>query len=246
MPGRDPRAVGLSFAIPAAMSIGCADAPTNPPAVSDAADIDDAGDAGPPMAGACGPIGPWGEWPPDDAPKRTPTVLPPAFERPDCGPGCRLVTTRWGFTGNGPWETRLSGRLLTGAPRGFARGAIVVNLDTLEEYDSGRGRASGRALPGRRPADHGAHREPAHAATRLAGSCSQRDGSNDRQQGVPHRQRGRTIPHRAPAASPVGERARRQRPRAHVDGGRAPRRVSGLDRAPLYLRSGRRVDGTVP
>ena len=135
MAGRELRAVGLSFAIPAAMSIGCADAPTSAPAVSDAADIDDAGDAGPLMAGACGPVGPWGEWPPEDAPVRTPTVLPPAFKRPDCGPGCRLVTTRWDSTGNGPWEIRLAGRLLTGTPRGVSR-ATVVNLDTLEEYDS--------------------------------------------------------------------------------------------------------------
>ena len=93
-----------------------------------------AGAAGTPLvAGACGPIGPWGDWPPADAAPRTPEVLAPLFPRPDCGPGCRLVTTRFNGSNQRAWETRFSARLLTTGP--WLDKGVIVDLDTLTEYD---------------------------------------------------------------------------------------------------------------
>ncbi|MBI4950416.1 MAG: hypothetical protein HY908_00135, partial [Myxococcales bacterium] len=84
-----------------------------------------------PTAGACGPIGPWGEWPPASASPREVVVLPPLFPRPDCGPGCRLLTTRYHATNMRAYQTRFAGRLMTSGP------GALVDLDTGEEYDLG-------------------------------------------------------------------------------------------------------------
>ncbi|MBI4955057.1 MAG: hypothetical protein HY908_23750 [Myxococcales bacterium] len=93
----------------------------------------DAGAGGAPaLAGACGPIGPWGDWPPAAAPPRELVVLPPLFPRPDCGPGCRMVTTRNNTSNNRPWEMRFAGRLLTTGPDPLQ--GVIVNLDSGEEY----------------------------------------------------------------------------------------------------------------
>ena len=85
-----------------------------------------------PTAGACGPIGPWGDWPPADAPPRELVVLPPLFPKPDCGPGCQLVTTRYNAWNLRPWEVRFSGRLLTTSP--YQGQGVVVDLDNGLEY----------------------------------------------------------------------------------------------------------------
>ena len=93
------------------------------------------GDAGAvPVAGACGPIGPWGEWPPTDAPPRELVVLPPLYPKPDCGPGCRLVTTRYNASNTLPWEVRFSGRLLTTCPWAVDQG-VIADLDSGLEYE---------------------------------------------------------------------------------------------------------------
>ena len=91
-------------------------------------------DAGAGTAGACGPIGPWGPWPPPDSPSRRLPKLEPRFERPDCGPGCRLVTTRWNAANGRAYEMRFSGRWLTHMPPGLGT-AVVVDLDALDEYE---------------------------------------------------------------------------------------------------------------
>jgi hypothetical protein len=90
----------------------------------------DGSTGGAPMVGACGPVGPWGDWPPADAGPREPEVWPPAFQRPDCGSGCRLITTRWGSSNDYAYEMRFSGSLLAHG------GVALANLATLDEYRS--------------------------------------------------------------------------------------------------------------
>ena len=60
-------------------------------------------------------------------------MLEPLFPRPDCGPGCRLVSTRFNGSNGRAWEMRLSGRLLTTGP--WLDKGVIVDLDTLTEYD---------------------------------------------------------------------------------------------------------------
>ncbi len=132
--------LGSAALVAAALAAGCM---SDPPAgaggtaaktatTTTTADGSGASSAGPPRAGACGAIGPWGDWPHPRQPRRKLERLDPVFSRPDCGPGCRLVTTRYNSSNGRAWEMRFSGRWLTHAP--VWGQAVVVNLDTLEEY----------------------------------------------------------------------------------------------------------------
>ncbi len=135
------RWLGAAVLVAATPAAGCSpDAPAGAGGAdggsctsTSAPDGSGASDAATPVAGACGPIGPWGDWPPPGLPRRKLERLDPAFPRPDCGPGCRLVTTRYNTANGRAWEMRFSGRWLTHAPVWGT--AIVVNLDTLDEYE---------------------------------------------------------------------------------------------------------------